>query len=75
MIWNKEGSYLEDTSAGNIMKGFDNYIKASSAPGTAGATGGGGSRRKAAVSDQDRLFSRSSVSYYNSMRVCFLSNI
>ena len=73
-IWNKEGSYLDDTPAGNIMKGFDNYIKASGAPGGSSTGGGTASRKKSTVSEQDRLFSRSSVGYWNSMRVRLTSS-
>ena len=63
---------MEETVAGNIIKGFDNYIKGSTAAGGASATGGGGgggtsTRRKGQVMDADRIFSRSSVSF---MRVC-----
>ena len=68
-IWNKEGSYLDETIAGNIMKGFDNYIKASGAQGISTTGGGTSSRKKATVGEQDRLFSRSSVGFWNSMRV------
>ena len=63
---------MEETVAGNIIKGFDNYIKGSTAAGGASATGGGGgtsTRRKGQVMDADRIFSRSSVSF---MRVCTL---
>lgn len=61
--------------AGNIIKGFDNYIKSSTVnpTSTAGGSGtisgsaaGGGpsaGRRKATVSDADRVFSKSSVGY------------
>ncbi|KAL8243743.1 hypothetical protein R6Q59_010001 [Mikania micrantha] len=74
MIYRQETAYLEETSiAGNIVKGFDNYIKASAvtqstsaAGGTisGSAAGGGlGARRKAAVNDTDRVFSKSSVSF------------
>lgn len=56
-----ETRYLEETTAGNIIKGFDNYIKGTTATGTA-TTGGTSSRRRAGISDQDRIFSRSSVS-------------
>lgn len=56
-----ETRYLEETTAGNIIRGFDNYIKG--ATGTSAVTTGGTStRRRAGISDQDRIFSRSSVS-------------
>ncbi|KAI9839679.1 MAG: hypothetical protein M1838_004322 [Thelocarpon superellum] len=54
-----ENSYLEETGAGNIIKGFDNYIKGSSAGGGAGGAG----RKKAVVTDADRVFSKSSASF------------
>ncbi|KAF2001137.1 NuA4-domain-containing protein [Amniculicola lignicola CBS 123094] len=57
-----ETSYLEETTAGNIIKGFDNYIKGA----TTGSISGGPStatRRKAQISDADRIFSRSSASF------------
>ncbi|PWY70351.1 NuA4-domain-containing protein [Aspergillus sclerotioniger CBS 115572] len=60
-IYRFEQSYLEETTAGNIIKGFDNYIKGSS------SGGGGATRRKATVTDADRVFSRSSAGF---MRVC-----
>lgn len=57
-----ETQYLEETSAGNIIKGFDNYIKGAA---TTTTTGGAGTatRRKAPISDADRIFSRSSNSF------------
>lgn len=69
-IFRAETSYLEETSAaGNIVKGFDNYIKAAAttnstaASGTISGAAAGGTRRKAQVNDSDRVFSKSSVSY------------
>ncbi|KAL8796730.1 MAG: hypothetical protein Q9195_001120 [Heterodermia aff. obscurata] len=76
-IYRHETSYLEDTSAGNIIRGFDNYIKSSSTvpsslpsasgnnAGGGGGGGGGGtaSRRKVNVVEQDRVFSRSSTAF------------
>src|SRR3954452_17859466 len=40
-----ETTYLEDTQNGNIVRGFDNYIKGTVA------------RRRATITDQDRIFS------------------
>ncbi|OAL55821.1 NuA4-domain-containing protein [Pyrenochaeta sp. DS3sAY3a] len=57
-----ETQYLEETSAGNIIKGFDNYIKGAATTTTAGGTSST-TRRKAPISDADRIFSRSSSSY------------
>ena len=63
-IFRVESQYLEDTTAGNIIKGFDTYIKGSSATGGGTGTGGGTStRRKGGITEQDRIFSRSSASF------------
>lgn len=55
MILAKETEYLESTPAGNIIVGFDNYTKGTSAAAA--------QRRKSGLTDQNRVFSRSSVSY------------
>ncbi|KEF59257.1 chromatin modification-like protein EAF6 [Exophiala aquamarina CBS 119918] len=74
-IYRQESTYLEETSvAGNIVKGFDNYIKASAVSAAASSAGGtvsgsavggglGAGRRKAVINETDRVFTRSSVSY------------
>lgn len=65
-IYKLEGNYLEDTSnAGNIVRGFDNWVK--------GVVVGGDKRTaderrtRTKVRDDDRIFSRSSMSW---ARVC-----
>jgi len=60
-IYQKETEYLETTPAGNIVVGFDNYTKGS---GNAAAA-----RRKTGLTETNRVFSRSSVSY-NANNVC-----
>ena len=62
-----EAAYLEETAhAGNIVKGFDNYIKAS-ASATAGGVGSGGggtaTRKRMGVTDSDKIFSKSSTNW------------
>ena len=54
-IYSLETSYLEDTTSGNIIRGFDNYIK-----GGASAAAG---RKKTITTEQNRLFTNSSISY------------
>ncbi|PHH64188.1 hypothetical protein CDD81_4935 [Ophiocordyceps australis] len=51
----KETQYLESTPAGNIITGFDNYMK--------GASGAAAQRRKTGSLEQNRVFTRSSISY------------
>ncbi|KAG6001217.1 hypothetical protein E4U43_001386 [Claviceps pusilla] len=54
-IISKEAAYLESTPSGNIITGFDNYMK--------GTTGAAAQRRKSGPIDQNRVFSKSSISY------------
>ncbi|BEI83888.1 hypothetical protein CcaverHIS002_0404920 [Cutaneotrichosporon cavernicola] len=56
-IWAQETSYLEDTatSGGNIIKGFENYLKA--------PTVTSHHRRKNDPTEDDKLFSGSSTSF------------
>jgi chromatin modification-related protein EAF6 len=51
----KESAYLENTPHGNILTGFDNYIK--------GTNSAAASRKKVAPMDQNKLFTNSSISY------------
>lgn len=65
-IYKKETDYLEETPSGNIITGFEAYTKGSgsSAP---------GQRRRAAVQESNRVFSRSSISYnVNAVRLSLL---
>ena len=54
-IVTKEGTYIESTPSGNIITGFDNYLK--------GTSGAAAQRRKMGPTEQNRVFSRSSISY------------
>lgn len=69
-LYRAETLYLEDTGAGNIIRGFDNYIKGTSttlaSAGGGGGNGGGGAgggRKRGGVGDGDRVFSKSSVGF------------
>lgn len=50
-----ETKYLDSTPIGNILTGFDNYTK--------GLTATSAQRRKVGAIEQNRVFSRSSISY------------
>lgn len=50
-IFIEEGSYLTKATAGNIIKGFDQYTRTNQ------------NRRKSVFTDADRLFSQSSTSF------------
>ena len=58
-IFKLEGAYLEETSSsGNIVRGFDGWVKGVSVGGR-----GADDRRRGRVRDEDRVFSRSSVGW------------
>ncbi|KIH86994.1 hypothetical protein SPBR_08676 [Sporothrix brasiliensis 5110] len=59
-ISQKESEYLENTISGNIITGFDNYVK--------GITGAAAQRRKTGLTEANRVFSRSSISYNTSFK-------
>ncbi|KAF8606741.1 NuA4-domain-containing protein [Ceratobasidium sp. AG-I] len=60
-IFNYEGTYLMETtnSGGNIIQGFENYLKHPNAA----------NRKKYEVTDGDRLFSNSSATYGKSLGI------
>lgn len=55
VIFTKETEYLDQTQAGNIMTGFDNYTK--------GTNAAAAQRRKGGNMEVHRVFSKSSISY------------
>jgi len=60
-IFKLETSYLEETSnAGNIVRGFDNWVKGVVVGGDKGRDD---RKAKARVRDEDRIFSRSSMTW------------
>jgi chromatin modification-related protein EAF6 len=54
-IAKKESEYLEDTPNGNIITGFEGYTK--------GTTAAPGQRRRGALQETNKVFSRSSVTF------------
>lgn len=58
-IYQKEIDYFEESPLGNIVKGFENFSK------TGG--GGGANKRKIVYSEDDHIFSLSSVNYIKSL--------
>ncbi|KAI5957957.1 EAF6 [Candida theae] len=70
-IYQKESSYFEESYSGNIVKGFENFSKSSG--GGAGASGGGagsgasGFKRRIVYTEDDHIFSLSSISFVKNM--------
>jgi chromatin modification-related protein EAF6 len=54
-IAKKETEYLEDTPNGNIITGFEGYTK--------GTTAAPGQRRRGAMQENNKVFSRSSITF------------
>lgn len=68
-IYKTEGAYLEETSAsGNIVRGFDGWVKGVVVGGRTGVD----DRRRGRIRDEDRVFSRSSVGW---MKVCCVKRV
>lgn len=58
-IYEKESEYFNESTYGNIVKGFDSFSK---------TTGGGGSnKRRFQYTDDDHIFSLSSINYIKSL--------
>jgi chromatin modification-related protein EAF6 len=69
-IFKLEGAYLEETSnSGNIVRGFDGWVKGVSVGGRAGDD-----RRRGRVRDEDRVFSHSSVGWMKVRTLRFSEN-
>eukprot|EP00842_Homolaphlyctis_polyrhiza_P001756 jgi/Hompol1/2581/HPOL_001425-RA len=56
-IYALEGSYLEESQYGNIVRGFDGYLASRA------------DRRRNRSIEQDRLFSQSSVTYLKALEM------
>lgn len=58
-IYDKEAEYFNESTYGNIIKGFDNFAKSSSS---------GSFKRKLAYSDEDHVFSMSSATFVRTLQ-------
>ncbi|KAG5417584.1 EAF6 [Candida metapsilosis] len=70
-IYQKESSYFEESYSGNIVKGFENFSKSSgggaSATGGGGGSGASGFKRRIVYTEDDHIFSLSSISFVKNM--------
>lgn len=57
-IYDKENDYFNESTYGNIVKGFDNFAKSSS---------GGSNKRKMVYTDDDHIFSLSSSTFVKTL--------
>lgn len=57
-IFDKENDYFNDSTYGNIVKGFDNFAKSSA---------GGSNKRKMVYTDDDHIFSLSSATFVKTL--------
>ncbi|SGZ47882.1 CIC11C00000005269 [Sungouiella intermedia] len=57
-IYDKENDYFNESTYGNIVKGFDNFAKSSS---------GGSNKRKMIYTDDDHIFSLSSSTFVKTL--------
>lgn len=57
-IYDKENDYFNESTYGNIVKGFDNFSKSSS---------GGSNKRKMVYTDDDHIFSLSSSTFVKTL--------
>lgn len=57
-IYEKETDYFNESTYGNIVKGFDNFSKGSS---------GGNNKRKLVITDEDHIFSMSSATFVKTL--------
>ncbi len=66
-IYLYEGSYLNNTamSGGNVIRGFDSYLKAGSTPASVSRSS------SQTISADDRMFSTSSATYQRSLALKF----
>ena len=58
-IYEKETDYFNESTYGNIVKGFDNFAKNSS---------GGSNKRRLVITDEDHIFSMSLATFVKSLQ-------